>query len=402
MFRFRDIPAAFRRCALGIGVLTLFVNAAMAQDSIPPKKEKKCSLNGYVKNMQTVWFQDFSGNWLTDNLLHNRLNFKWFPRNNIKVVAEARNRFIYGEMVEMLSSSGLYSAKDNGLVNLSLMESGTSWVAHAMIDRAYLDMTFGKLQIRAGRQRVNWGMNLVWNPNDVFNAFSFFDFDYEERPGMDGIRLQYYTGAASSAEFVYKANADFQKSAFAGQYKLNKWNYDFQFLGGYNDYDLFAGAGWAGQIKGGGFRGEATYFHPSDNFSDTSGQVVAAISGDYSFKKGLYLHGGVLYNSAGSDKRRGTGSMFTLDSGGMSAKSLSASMLSIFAQVSTPLHPLLRADLAAMINPHDGSFFTGPSFSFSASQNIEMMLSTQLFFGPKQSEFGDIGYLGYLRVRYSF
>ena len=37
-------------------------------------------------------------------------------------------------------------------------------------------------------------MNLVWNPNDLFNAFSFVDFDYEERPGSDALRIQKYTG----------------------------------------------------------------------------------------------------------------------------------------------------------------------------------------------------------------
>ena len=35
----------------------------------------------------------------------------------------------------------------------------------------------------AGRQRINWGQTFVWNVNDVFNAYSYFDFDYKERPG---------------------------------------------------------------------------------------------------------------------------------------------------------------------------------------------------------------------------
>jgi hypothetical protein len=78
-------------------------------------------------------------------------------------------------------------------------------VVFAFDDRsAYLDYTAGKWQFRVGRQRINWGVNLVWNPNDVFNSFSYFDFDYEERPGSDAVRVQYYTGTTSSASWFTK------------------------------------------------------------------------------------------------------------------------------------------------------------------------------------------------------
>ena len=62
----------------------------------------------------------------------------------------------------------------------SVLLSADSWFLHTMLDRAWIDYTRGKLQLRLGRQRINWGTNLVWNPNDVFNTFSYFDFDYEE------------------------------------------------------------------------------------------------------------------------------------------------------------------------------------------------------------------------------
>ena len=115
----------------------------------------------------------------------------------------------------------------------------------------------------AGRQRVNWGVNLVWNPNDVFNTFSYFDFDYEERPGTDAVRVQYYTGVTSSAELVYKMGKKCQRNGFGRLVSFHhNWNYDFQFLGGWVGTDFVAGTGWSGDIRGAGFRGEITQFVP--------------------------------------------------------------------------------------------------------------------------------------------
>ena len=107
-----------------------------------------------------------------------------------------------------------------------------------MLDRLYLDYVKGNLEVRLGRQRVNWGINTVWNPNDIFNAFTFTDFDYEERPGSDALRVKYYTGFASSIEIAVKA-FDRKEDAVGGiLWKFNKWNYDFQALVGIMQEDL--------------------------------------------------------------------------------------------------------------------------------------------------------------------
>ncbi|MCG8318265.1 MAG: hypothetical protein MI921_02070 [Cytophagales bacterium] len=52
-----------------------------------------------------------------------------------------------------------------------------------------------------GKHRINWGKSYVWNPNDVFNAYSFFDFDYEERRGTDALLIKYTTSPFSSTGY---------------------------------------------------------------------------------------------------------------------------------------------------------------------------------------------------------
>ena len=88
---------------------------------------------------------------------------------------------------------------DQGFVDLSWnILNEQSFFLNTTIDRLWVDLNYGKFQARIGRQRINWGQTLVWNPNDIFNAYSFFDFDYIERPGSDAVRLQYYPGSSSA------------------------------------------------------------------------------------------------------------------------------------------------------------------------------------------------------------
>ncbi|MBS0000709.1 MAG: hypothetical protein KFF73_17135, partial [Cyclobacteriaceae bacterium] len=145
---------------------------------------EKLTVNGYVKFLQTILYEDFDQEWLTDNLIHNRINIHWHPGSKINGVVEFRNRFFYGDFVRTIPGYKEMVVQDNGFIDLSFNWSdGQSYLLNSTIDRVYLDYITGKFQARVGRQRINWSQNLIWNPNDVFNAYSYFDFDYEERPG---------------------------------------------------------------------------------------------------------------------------------------------------------------------------------------------------------------------------
>lgn len=367
-------------------------------------QESKLSLNGYVKDLYMYYIPGISlpGAELDNlwtNTLHNRLNFKWYTTAKLTTVVEMRNRLIFGNLVkdypEFKSTLGI----DNGLVDMSwIIAQDNGWFLHSMIDRAYLDYSSGKWQVKVGRQRVNWGVNLVWNPNDIFNSFSYFDFDYEERPGTDAARIQYYTGVTSSAELVYKPGRDNAHTALAGMYRFSEWDYDFQFLAGQAGNDYVAGAGFSGDIRGAGFRGEITHFEPRNDNSYRS--TVASISADYTFSNSWYIHSSILYNSNGKTGK--AGGMNVLFDSDLSAKQLSFSRYSIFGQVSKPVTPLLTGSFSGIVNPSDHSFYVGPALTYSLLDNLELMLTGQLFFGDSGTEFGDIGQIAFGRLKWSF
>ena len=367
-------------------------------------QESKVSLNGYVKELFMFYSPEYpipgtDINYLTSNILHNRLNFKWYTTSKFTTTIEMRNRLMFGNLVKDFPGYQSTVNVDNGLVNMSwITAQGSGWFVHSMLDRAFLDYSLGKWQVRAGRQRVNWGINLVWNPNDIFNTFSYFDFDYEERPGTDAVRVQYYTGATSSAELVYKPNRNSARSAIAGTYRFTRWDYDLQFLGGQAGNDWVLGGGWSGDIYGAGFRGEITHFEPRVSSSERA--TVASFSADYTFKNSLYIHASALYCSNGKTGK--AGGMDLLFNPDMSAKQLSFARYSLFGQISKPITPLFSGSFSGIVNPSDGSFYFGPALSYSLLNNLELMLTGQLFFGDAGTEFGDIGQIAFGRLKWSF
>ncbi len=162
--------------------------------------------NGYITICNPLCLKKSEAEWTSDNLIHNRLNFKWSHRSNsLNVVVEVRNRIISGESVKIIPGYADMIEADNEFINLSSnLSTGNSYIFNSKVDRAYLDFTKEKFQLRVGRQRINWGQCFTWNPNDLFNAYSFLDFDYAEKPGSDAIRLQYYGNNTSTADFAIK------------------------------------------------------------------------------------------------------------------------------------------------------------------------------------------------------
>src|SRR5665648_1137143 len=326
--------------------------------ALSQEKHEIITLNGYITTMQSVMFDSLSGPFVNDNLLHNRLNFKGYINKNITLAAEFRNRLFTGDMVRINQSYSEMIGNDPGWIDLSWnILNEPSFFLNTTIDRLWFDFNYGKFQARIGRQRINWGQTLVWNPNDIFNAYSFFDFDYVERPGSDAVRLQYYPNYSSAIEVAVKADYE-DKITAAALYRFNKWGYDFQFLAGYvNSEDFVIGAGWSGALGSVSFRGEGSWFQPAGNFSDTTGTALFTIGFDKVFKDNSMAQIQVMYCNKPPD----LSSFISLYSGNISTKDLAFSEFSAFGQFSYPVTPLLNISMSAMWFPDLDGYFAGPS-----------------------------------------
>ena len=59
---------------------------------------------GYVKYLSSANFQDVDDTWITDNLIHNRLEFRYYPNEKWTIDLEMRNRLFFGQQVTLLNS----------------------------------------------------------------------------------------------------------------------------------------------------------------------------------------------------------------------------------------------------------------------------------------------------------
>ena len=353
-------------------LLLIFSVSARGQD-----KFSSFEFKGYLSNMQSAMFEDPKEDWIIDGLFHNRLNFYWYGGEHFNASIQFRNRFMYGETLKLVPGYIDNLAKEDGLFDLSFnLLSGESYVLNSAIDRVWFQYTTEGFSATVGRQRINWGQTFVWNVNDVFNTYSYFDFDYEERPGSDAVRLQFYPNYTSTIETAVKIDSAHRITA-AAMYRFNVFSYDIQLLAGIlSEEDYLGGIGWSGNIGGAGFRGEATYFHPKQNFSDTSGMFMGSVGLDYTFPNTLMLQGEYLYSS-----NPYTSSFGFIDyyGGPLTVKQLAFTEHTLFASGSYQITPLFFASLSGMYFPKMKGYFIGPNLSYNILSNLDLAFFLQYF-----------------------
>ena len=369
------------------------------------EKFSSFEIKGYLSNMQSAMFEDPSKDWIIDGLFHNRLNFYWYGGEHFNASIQFRNRLMYGETLKLIPGYIDNIEKEDGLFDLSInLLSGESYVLNSAIDRIWFQYTTEGFSATVGRQRINWGQTLVWNVNDVFNTYSYFDFDYEERPGSDAVRLQFYPNYTSTIETAVKIDSAHRVTA-AAMYRFNVFSYDIQLLAGIlNEEDYLGGIGWSGNIGGAGFRGEATYFHPKQNFSDTSGMFMGSVGIDYTFPNTLMLQGEYLYSSNPYFSAYG---FIDYYSGPLTVKQLAFTEHTLFASGSYQITPLFFASLSGMYFPKMKGYFIGPNLSYNILSNLDLAFFLQ-YFNVEQESFitGEKSRqqitLWFLRLKWSF
>jgi len=386
----------------------LFPVLLSAQDSQPSKWQ----IQGYLKYLNSSVFIPTDPNLaflfqsdkmlLNDNLLHNRLKIKYFASDNLTIHAAVRNRLFWGDQVRFTQLMGgdFIKGIDLGSDDFFDWSAGyqnkTGYALHTTLDRFYAEWMKGNWEVRLGRQRVNWGISTIWNPNDIFNAYNFTDFDYEERPGSDALRVKRYLGYASSIEIAVNAFDKKENAIGAVKANFHTGTYDWQVLAGVVEEHLTLGGGWAGNLGNASLKGEASWFHPLGN-ADLKNSLALTAAVDYTFQNQLYLSGGVLFNSNGTTK--GGGDLFSFE---LSARNLYPYKYSVLTQASYPINPLLNGLLIVVYSPGEANaMFLNPGLTYSLSQNWDIDLVGQIVFLQEETYHSNVQ-AGFVRMKWSF
>ena len=248
---------------------------------------------------------------------------------------------------------------------------------------------------------------------DLFNPLSVLNFDYEERPGADAGRVQYYTGAVSKIELAVKPDKDEYKRTLAGLWSTNWHDYDFFIIAALKNQRRVFGGAWTGDIKGAGFRGEVSISDPPNKgeatdhevspllgrslYADDAWVASVVLSFDYTFPNTFYIHTETMYNSNGKSKYAGAFALQAMD-----ANMLSPARWSIFQEFAYDLTPLLRASILGIFNPDDRSALLMPSCTWSVAANLDLLLTGYATFGDSSTAWGDQGNTLFVRLKYSF
>ena len=373
------------------------------------------NLSGYVTGMPSLIVQQPYSYASWQMLTHNRLNFGWQMNEHWRMDAGMRNRLIVsGDFLDPRSTKF-----DAGLMNLSwnwldarkwwtrqVNPNSTayyslSFLGNTALDRLNLTYEKNKWKLQLGRQRINWGQTFVWNPNDIFNTYSFFDFDYPERSGCDAFRGTYFHNATSSTELAVSVNHE-NKITSALLHRWNKNNVDYQLIAGQQTQtDLVVGGAVTGDFKGLNVRSELSYFHSIQDMLNETGVVAVSVGADYIFSNSLMLQTEVLYNNV-SKTFSGNGLM-GLYSAPLSAKQLSISDWNIFVNASYPITQRLQGSLSSMYFVDIKSCYAGISLDFSLAENLDLSFITQYFSTLNNSPIWNMRvFLGFVRLKYAF
>ena len=376
-------------------------------------KPSSWGAGGYLKNLLTwsdgpaLGFTAGEGRW--QNTTQFRLNLRWYPVESVTACLESRHLAVLqrnigkgtGYLGVIPSQTGYYLDLEGQRVNRSSLFT-------TAVDRMYLDWTYRSLEVTAGRQRVAWGTCLVWNPTDLFNPYSVLDFDYEEKPGTDALRIQVYTGAVSTVELAGAPGRTDGQTTYGMRYLSGLGGYDISMVAGWERRFWRLGLGWAGQIEGGGFRGEVLYSKPGETIvlgpgvGSSDGAALTdfwtlALSYDYTFRNSFYVHSELLYNGLGTTDDAGLRRAETIITG-----ELSPARYSVFQELAYDITPLLRCDIFAIANPSDRSWTCVSSLAYSLSPDWELSAFVIPSGGRTGSEFGGIPGQAALRIRYDF
>lgn len=375
-----------------ISVILFYFNDVSAQDSLT------FQVRGYVKDMVTMIFPGNNQS-LLDNLVHHRLNAELNYSTGISLQVGIRNRVFTGNFKQSNPDFGKnLNPISNDWLPLSVLwfDQGATAI-HTAVDRLFLEWNTGKWNLRMGRQRVNWGINLSFNPNDIFNAYNFLDFDYEERPGVDAARIQYYYNSTSGLDFVIKGGDSIQQAGTALRWFFNAKGYDFQVLGGVSNHDLSLGAGWAGFIGNTGWKGELSYFIPLEKGNNNV--FVASTGIDYSFGSGWFIYGSYLYS--GSDNSSPL-SPFSR-TGRLTAKNLYPYQHTFLSQLSYQVSPIVTLS-SSLIYSIDEShpFVFSPGIRVNIADNWDIDVIGQHFLPLRPTTLTKDVHLLFLRIKMSY
>ncbi len=271
------------------------------------------------------------------------------------------------------------------------------------LDNVYLEFHHPRFDLTLGRQQISPGVGYAWNPTDIFNVKDILDPTYEQT-GVRAVRLGIPLGGALGLTGIIQPGPSWRDSPQFYQAKANLGRFDLAIVYGFQRWTQtgllaavtqtrdMGGFTLEGELIGMGVHAELAanqLDYASDNLFY---EYVLGL--DYTFESSLYLLAEYLHNDFGTAPDAITFDDYLTYFMG-ERHSLGRDYL--FGLAMYPITDVLVGQLFAIINLEDRSAVFNPQVDYSVYENVDLSITTSIFFGEEEDEFGnqDLG----VRVR---
>jgi hypothetical protein len=257
------------------------------------------------------------------------------------------------------------------------------------LDRLFVTIKTGIMDIFIGRQAIAWGSAKVINPTDVVAPFTFNELDTEERRGVDAVRVRIPLGMMDELDMGYIPGKDFKigNSAFYLRGKTYFLKTDLSMvLMGFRE-NFMAGIDIARSVGGAGVWCEAAYVVPGlFEKEDAPGKAEekdyfrASVGVDYNFNGKFYGFFEYHFNSAGESEPGDYNRLFTRTAYREGADYLMGKhYLNVGA--TCQVTPLIPVTGLLIFNVNDRSLTFAPTIEYNIKEDIYIAAGAYLGIG---------------------
>lgn len=351
-------------------------------------------LKGSYKNLQFNTRRQSNNDLLEANL--NRLRTQWDAKL-LKVFSAQviwDNELIFGNYIDSEAFQARQSSRDVPYGDLEYeLSQGHNVFYGQNFYRAYGELNLDILNIRVGRQKIEWGIMRLFSPGDLFHPLPIFDVEKMERVGSTAANVLFTPWEGTKINAVYAFDQSQDRSRIAGRVTKTLGHFDVSAFGGKFLRDHIAGFDFTGDLLKAGVRGEF-YF----NDADLGNNFIQASTGiDYGFTNTLYVAVEYFYNGQGTNNALTAPLLLT---SAAQIRSIHKNFSGV--QLKYDLTPLWTASFMTIADLNGGSFFINPETKYSFKEWLDVTAGAHFPIGQSSGEFTAVPNLYYLQTQIFF
>lgn len=381
-------------CGAGTLLFLLALEAPAVSLELVSSPVMSLQLKGSYKNLNFNTHRQSTGSLLEANL--NRLRTQWDAKL-LKIFSAQiiwDHELILGNYIdsELFQSRQLQRDQPYGDLEYELYHGNNIFYGQNFY-RAFGELKLDEVNLRIGRQKIDWGIMRVFSPGDLFHPLPIFDIEKSERVGATAAQLFLTPWEETKINVVYAFDQDPDRVRLASRVTRTIGHFDLSGFGGKFLRDGIIGMDMTGDIFKAGIRGEFYY-----NDADQGDNFIQAAAGlDYGFANTLYLAAEYFHNGQGTNNPLMTPLLIP-----SAAQIRSVYKNFIGLQMKYDLTPLWTVSFLDIIDINGGSTFLNPETSYSLKDWLDFRLGAHFPLGHSSGEFTSIPNLYYFQTQMFF